>query len=111
MTPRSRILLVDDEVAIQRSVGPLLRSRGYEVEIAGTGATPLLVAVDGHLKGNLEFQLSRADESRQYLRIEVHPLLMRDVPAPHKSRNASRYPCGHTGSRRAASLARTSAEW
>ena len=32
MTSRSpRILLVDDEPAIQRSVGPLLRSRGYEV--------------------------------------------------------------------------------
>ena len=41
MTPRSRILLVDDEIAIQRAVGPLLRSRGYEVEIAGTGADAL----------------------------------------------------------------------
>ena len=41
MTPRSRILLVDDEVAIQRAVGPLLRSRGYDVEIAGTGADAL----------------------------------------------------------------------
>jgi two-component system KDP operon response regulator KdpE len=29
---------VDDEVSIQRSVAPLLRSRGYEVEIAGTGS-------------------------------------------------------------------------
>ena len=36
-----RILLVDDEVAIQRAVGPLLRSRGYEVEVAGTGAEAL----------------------------------------------------------------------
>ena len=41
MTPRSRILLVDDEVAIQRAVAPLLRSRGYDVEIAGTGAEAL----------------------------------------------------------------------
>ena len=41
MTPRSRILLVDDEVAIQRAVGPLLRSRGYDVDIAGTGAEAL----------------------------------------------------------------------
>jgi two-component system KDP operon response regulator KdpE len=41
MTPRSRILLVDDELAIQRAVGPLLRSRGYEVDIAGTGADAL----------------------------------------------------------------------
>jgi two-component system KDP operon response regulator KdpE len=36
-----RILLVDDEAAIQRAVGPLLRSRGYEVDVAGTGAEAL----------------------------------------------------------------------
>ena len=41
MTPRDRILLVDDEVAIQRSVGPLLRSHGYDVDVAGTGADAL----------------------------------------------------------------------
>ena len=41
MTARPRILLVDDEVAIQRAVAPLLRSRGYEVEVAGTGADAL----------------------------------------------------------------------
>jgi two-component system KDP operon response regulator KdpE len=40
-TPSSRILLVDDEASIQRAVGPLLRSRGYEVDIAGTGAQAL----------------------------------------------------------------------
>jgi two-component system KDP operon response regulator KdpE len=40
MTP-TRILLVDDEVTIQRAVGPLLRARGYEVDIAGTGAQAL----------------------------------------------------------------------
>ena len=49
------ILLVDDEPAIQRAVGPLLRSRGYEVDIAGTGAdalqrfaerTPALIVLD-----------------------------------------------------------------
>lgn len=40
-TPHARILLVDDEVSIQRAVGPLLRSRGYEVDIAGTGAQAL----------------------------------------------------------------------
>lgn len=39
--PSQRILLVDDESSIQRSVGPLLRSRGYEVDIAGTGAQAL----------------------------------------------------------------------
>jgi len=38
-----RILLVDDEAAIQRAVGPLLRSRGYEVDVAGTGAEALAV--------------------------------------------------------------------
>jgi len=41
MTHTPRILLVDDEAAIQRAVGPLLRARGYEVEIAGTGAQAL----------------------------------------------------------------------
>ena len=41
MTPRDRILLVDDEVAIQRSVGPLLRSHGYDVDVAGPGAHAL----------------------------------------------------------------------
>ncbi len=44
MTTLARILLVDDEVAIQRAVAPLLRSRGYEVEIAGTGADALRIA-------------------------------------------------------------------
>jgi two-component system KDP operon response regulator KdpE len=38
VSARPRILLVDDEVAIQRSVGLLLRSRGYDVDIAATGA-------------------------------------------------------------------------
>lgn len=55
MTRRSRILLVDDEAAIQRAVGPLLRSRGYDVDIVGSGAdalktiaeqTPDLVVLD-----------------------------------------------------------------
>jgi two-component system KDP operon response regulator KdpE len=38
MSGETTVLLVDDEVSIQRAVGPLLKSRGYEVEIAGTGA-------------------------------------------------------------------------
>jgi two-component system KDP operon response regulator KdpE len=37
MSRAARILLVDDEVVIQRALAPLLRSRGYEVEVAGTG--------------------------------------------------------------------------
>jgi two-component system, OmpR family, KDP operon response regulator KdpE len=41
MTHQPRILLVDDEVGIQRAVGPLLRSRGYDVTIAGTGPEAL----------------------------------------------------------------------
>ena len=55
MTPQPRILLVDDEAAIQRALGPLLRARGYEVDVAGTGGealglfdsrTPALVVLD-----------------------------------------------------------------
>ncbi len=41
MTRPSRILLVDDELSIQRAVVPLLRSRGYEVEAAATGKEAL----------------------------------------------------------------------
>jgi two-component system KDP operon response regulator KdpE len=37
----ARILLVDDEVSIQRALAPLLRSRGYEVEVAGSGKDAL----------------------------------------------------------------------
>jgi two-component system KDP operon response regulator KdpE len=44
--PNPLILLVDDEAAIQRAVGPLLRSRGYEVEIAATGAEALRLFAD-----------------------------------------------------------------
>jgi two-component system KDP operon response regulator KdpE len=41
MTRSARILLVDDDVPIQKAIAPLLRSRGYEVEVAGTGADAL----------------------------------------------------------------------
>lgn len=41
MTSPARILLVDDEIAIQRAVGPLLRTRGYAVEVASTGGEAL----------------------------------------------------------------------
>lgn len=46
MTDRPRILLVDDEAAIQRAVAPLLRSRGYDIDIAGTGAEALTAIAD-----------------------------------------------------------------
>ena len=48
MTQRPRILLVDDEPAIQRSVGLLLRARGYDVQIAGTGAEALDMSPHQH---------------------------------------------------------------
>ena len=41
MSRAARILLVDDEVPIQRAVAPLLSSRGFEVRTAGTGAQAL----------------------------------------------------------------------
>jgi two-component system KDP operon response regulator KdpE len=41
MARAARILLVDDEVSIQRAVAPLLRARGYDVDVAGTGADAL----------------------------------------------------------------------
>lgn len=41
MSVVARILLVDDEPAIQRAVGPLLRGRGYDLEIVGTGSEAL----------------------------------------------------------------------
>jgi two-component system KDP operon response regulator KdpE len=46
MSLRGRILLVDDEVSIQRAVGPLLRSRGYDVELASTGSQALRAVSD-----------------------------------------------------------------
>jgi two-component system KDP operon response regulator KdpE len=55
MTRASRILLVDDDVSIQRAVAPLLRSRGYDVDVVSTGvdavktvesAAPDLVVLD-----------------------------------------------------------------
>ncbi|MBA3297483.1 MAG: response regulator transcription factor [Acidobacteria bacterium] len=41
MTGPGRLLLVDDEVSIQRAMAPLLRSRGYSVTVAGTGRDAL----------------------------------------------------------------------
>jgi len=41
MTRSAQILLVDDEVSIQRAVEPLLRSQGYDVHVARTAAEAL----------------------------------------------------------------------
>jgi two-component system, OmpR family, KDP operon response regulator KdpE len=41
MTQQKRVLLVDDEVSIQRSLSSLLRSRGYAVDIAASGESAL----------------------------------------------------------------------
>ncbi|HJZ76328.1 MAG TPA: response regulator transcription factor [Vicinamibacterales bacterium] len=46
MTASARILLVDDEVSIQRTLTPLLRSRGYDVDVAATGAAALQAAAE-----------------------------------------------------------------
>jgi two-component system KDP operon response regulator KdpE len=46
VTRTPRILLVDDEVSIQRAVTPLLRSRGYEVDGAGSGRDALRIAAE-----------------------------------------------------------------
>lgn len=46
MSRQLHILLVDDEVSIQRTTAPLLRSRGYEVTVAGT-AREALSSVEG----------------------------------------------------------------
>jgi two-component system KDP operon response regulator KdpE len=44
MARAARILLVDDEVSIQRAVAPLLRARGYDVDVVGTGGEALRLA-------------------------------------------------------------------
>ena len=46
MTRTPRILLVDDEIAIQRAVGPLLQTQGYEVEMASAGQAALRLAAE-----------------------------------------------------------------
>jgi two-component system KDP operon response regulator KdpE len=43
MTKTARILLVDDEVPIQRAIGPLLRSRGFDVEMVSRGEEALQI--------------------------------------------------------------------
>jgi two-component system KDP operon response regulator KdpE len=46
MSAQPRILLVDDELAIQRAVRPLLRSRGYDVDVAATAADALRIVAE-----------------------------------------------------------------
>ena len=46
MTKPARILLVDDETTIQRALAPLLRSRGYDVDVAGTAHDALRMFAD-----------------------------------------------------------------
>jgi two-component system KDP operon response regulator KdpE len=46
MSRDPRVLLVDDETSVQRTVAPLLRSRGYVVEIAGTGHDALALVAE-----------------------------------------------------------------
>jgi len=41
VTRPAQILLVDDELSIQKAMTPLLRSRGYSVTVAGTGREAL----------------------------------------------------------------------
>ena len=60
MTRPARILLVDDEVAIQRALVPLLRSRGYDTETAGTG-TEALRLLDLHPPDLLVLDLGLPD--------------------------------------------------
>lgn len=43
-----RILLVDDEIAIQRALSPLLRTHGYEVETASAGSAAIRLAAEHH---------------------------------------------------------------
>ena len=46
MTRTATILLVDDDVSIQRAVAPLLRSRGYHVDVVGTGHEAVKAVAD-----------------------------------------------------------------
>ena len=50
MTAPAQILLVDDELPIQRAMLPLLRSRGYGVAVAGSGRE----AVDSFDRGRFD---------------------------------------------------------
>jgi two-component system KDP operon response regulator KdpE len=70
----ARILLVDDEVPIQRAVAPLLRSRGYEVDVVGTGA--------GALSARAPARSDRADLGLPDEGTEVRRRIREDVSVP-----------------------------
>jgi two-component system KDP operon response regulator KdpE len=44
----TKVLVVDDEVALRRALGINLRARGYEVALAENGAAALRLAADAH---------------------------------------------------------------
>src|SRR3954468_20282071 len=44
MSPDAHILLVDDDETNQRAVAPLLRSRGYHVDVVSTGTEAVAAA-------------------------------------------------------------------
>jgi two-component system, OmpR family, KDP operon response regulator KdpE len=46
MSRTAHILLVDDDVSIQRAVAPLLRSRGYHVDVVSTGLDAVKAVAD-----------------------------------------------------------------
>ena len=60
MTGAARILLVDDDVSIQRAVAPLLRSRGYHVDVVGTGVEAVK-AVEDHTPDLIVLDLGLPD--------------------------------------------------
>jgi two-component system KDP operon response regulator KdpE len=60
MNVAPRILLVDDELSIQRAVAPLLRSRGYDVDVAATAADALRLAAS-HPPGLIVLDLGLPD--------------------------------------------------
>jgi two-component system, OmpR family, KDP operon response regulator KdpE len=80
MTPTARILLVDDEAAIQRALVPLLRARGYDVDVARTGGealttfaqrTPNLIVLDLGLPDIQGIEVCRRIRAQSHVPIVV----------------------------------------
>jgi two-component system KDP operon response regulator KdpE len=55
-----KILLVDDDLSIQRAVAPLLRSRGYDVEVVGSGVEAVKASA-GHAPDLIVLDLGLPD--------------------------------------------------